>query len=156
MLPDLGNRRPICFMTRSFTFRGYRGGHITVHIRNKSNDVKFLREYIINCDFLIAFDRGFCLFITPVQTKQNPSQWGWGWKACTNSTAFLELQEGLESNLDLPSKVGTYVFLIKLRKDPNSCNADYKINWRVMNQIIWYSASWGMASWVYIEILSHD
>lgn len=47
VLPVLGNRRPICFTTRSFTSRGYRGGHITGHIRNKNNDVKFLKENIL-------------------------------------------------------------------------------------------------------------
>lgn len=47
VLPGLGNRRPICFTTRSFTFRGCRGGHITGHRRNKNNDVKFLKENIL-------------------------------------------------------------------------------------------------------------
>lgn len=51
------------------------GRHISGYIRDKSNDVKSLKEdIIVNCDFLAAFDRGFCLFVTPLQRKQNPNQ----------------------------------------------------------------------------------
>lgn len=52
------------FTIKSSTLRGCRDGCVAGHIWNKSNDVKFLKENIIvNCDFLVAFDRGFCLFV---------------------------------------------------------------------------------------------
>ena len=47
LLPDLGNRKSVCFTTRSSTFRRCRGGRTTGHIRNESNDVKFLKENIL-------------------------------------------------------------------------------------------------------------
>ena len=86
--------------------------------------LNFKREAIVNCDFLIAFDRWFCLSLL---SKQNKIQAGEDEVGSLVQTVQFFLNFSRAKATYMPCQSQYLNLSVKLKEDPNLYNADYKI-----------------------------